>query len=250
MTRTTGFGTLATGLASVCAFLLMTALPASASTIDWTDWTGASAGTTAGSATGTISGLGLTVSYSGELESLPTSYPSWTPTGTWADGTVVANAPASIDNIIQLFGATGATDTITFSAPVLDPVLAIWSLGAGGTEARFVFNASEPFTIVAGGPSAEYGGSSIYVCSSNPDAVCGQEGNGTVQFNGVFTSITWTNPGFEDWYGFTAGAAGLGSTAVPEPSSLALLGAGLLALLYRQRGHAAKWLINKPADSK
>ena len=97
-------------------------------------------------------------------------------------------------------------DTITFSKPVVNPVMAIWSLGAPGTTASFNFTASEPFTIESGGPSAEFGGSAIFVCSGNSLAVCGTEGNGTIQFQGTFSTISWTNPAFENYYGFALGA--------------------------------------------
>jgi len=65
------------------------------------------------------------------------------------------------DNI-SLTGGTGTgVNTITFDSAVVDPVMAIWSLGAGGAPVSFVFLASEPFTIQSGGPSVEFGGSSI-----------------------------------------------------------------------------------------
>lgn len=127
-------------------------------------------------------------------------------------------------------------DTITFGAPVVDPILAIISLGQGGITANFTFTASEPFTIEGGGPSANFGGSSIFTGAGCPvDAVCGQEGSGVVQFNGTFTSISWTNPVFENYYAITFGAAGLSGTAVPEPSSIALLGAGIAGLIALRR---------------
>ena len=110
-------------------------------------------------------------------------------------------------------------DMITFSKSVVNPVMAIWSLGAGGTTASFNFTPSEPFTIESGGPSAEYGGSTIFVCSGNSLAVCGTEGNGTIQFQGTFSTISWTNPVFENYYGFTIGAPISTSVVVPEPAS-------------------------------
>lgn len=217
--------------ALVGGLLLITALPASASTINWIDWTNATTGSTAGSAAGTISALGLTVSYTGEVESLLSGYPSWTPSSSYVGGSI-GNAPPEADNSIQLFGATLASDTITFSSPVVDPVMAIWSLGSAGAVASFSFSGNEPFTIAAGGPSVEYGGSSIYLCGA--ETVCGAEGNGTIQFSGTYSSLTWTNPSFEDFYAFTAGVSGAASQ-VPEPSSFLLIGAGLLGLAWTMR---------------
>jgi len=89
--------------------------------------------------------------------------------------------------------------------------------------------------FVSGGPSNEYGGSAISVIG---DTVYGVEGNGTVQFKGTFTSISWTNPVYENWYGFDVGVAGV-AAAVPEPETYALMLAGLAAVGFvarRRRG--------------
>ena len=56
--------------------------------------------------------------------------------------------------------------------------------------------------------------------------VYGAEGNGTVEFMGTYTSISWTNPTNENWYGFNVGVAGV-AAAVPEPASMGLMLAGL-----------------------
>jgi hypothetical protein len=104
--------------------------------------------------------------------------------------------------MIVLFGGTTNTNTWTFSAPVIKPILAIFNLGGSGTPASFNFTGSEPFTIESGGPSAEFGGSALI---GGLDSVSAEEGNGTVEFNGTFSSISWTNPKYEFFYGFTAG---------------------------------------------
>jgi len=208
---------------SVCilglGLLAVGSTSAGASTIDWATWSSNTAGA--------ISGLGITVSYSGQLNGLSSGYPSWTPITTFSGGTV-GNPPLSAGGMIRLTGGGTTVDTITFSTSVVNPVLAIWSLGQPSINANFTFTANEPFTIESGGPSAEFGGSSIFVCAGNPLAVCGAEGNGTVQFNGTFSSISWTNPVFENYYGFTVGAAGISTT--PEPGTLLLLGTGILGL--------------------
>jgi hypothetical protein len=221
---------LKTSLAGVAIAVgaLAAAAPAAAGVIDWASWSGATTGNTTGSATATFDG-GLTASYTGELQSLVVNYPSYAPTSTFSGGTV-SNTPAQADGILQIFGGTAAgTNTITFSQAVINPVLAIWSLGQGGITAQFNFNRA--FTIESGGPSAEYGGSTI---TSVGNTVFGAEGNGVIQFTGSVLSISWVNPVFENWYGFTLGAP---VAAVPEPETYALMLAGLAAIgaLARRR---------------
>lgn len=222
-----------TFVATAAAFIaFVTAAPAQCATVAWTDWTQVTAGNP-GSGTGTIAlSPTITVSYSGQTNGILTDYPSWSPASTFSGGTV-SNPPPASDNSVQLTGGVSTTNTITFSSPVTDPVMAIWSLGAGGASASFVFTASEPFTLEAGGPSAEYGGSSITVSGNT---VSGAEGNGVIQFNGTFSSLRWTNPLFENYYAFTVGVAGAATTPVPEPSEIALLVMGLGSfVLYRRR---------------
>jgi len=204
------------------------ALPANAGTIDWAAWSNPVVGNTTGSATATFVAAGITAAYAGELQQYVANYPSYTPGGTFSGGTV-GNAPPSANGIIRIFGGTPTgTSTLTFSQAVVNPVLAIWSLGQPGNYvAQFNFN--QAFTIESGGPNAEYGGASIYAVGNT---VYGAEGNGVVQFTGSFTSISWTNPVYENWYGFTVGVP---VVAVPEPETYALMLAGLAALGFVAR---------------
>jgi hypothetical protein len=221
------------GIAAAAGIGLLIAQPAHATAVTWADWTGATPGVPGGSASATIatSPTPVSVSYSGEVESLVLDYPSWGPSSSYVGGTV-SNAPPQSGNIVQLFGGITSIDTINFSTPVVDPVMAIWSLGASGTLAQFDFTSAEPFTIEAGGPSNEYGGASIFTTSSTPFTIYGAEGNGTLQFNGTFSSISWDNPAFENWYGFTVGIEGVASTSgVPLPGSLPMAGVGMFGIL-------------------
>ena len=205
---------------------------AHADVITWTNWSTASAGNP-GSASGTAGTI--TVTYSGQTSGL-TSVPSWTPASTFTGG-AVGNAPPHTPTI-QLQGGSALTETISFSSTVVDPIFAIWSLGQPTVAASFDFSSKsgQPFDLLGGGPSAEFGGSAL---TSTGSVVHGNEGNGLVEFIGPFDSITFTTPNFENYYAFTVGydatLTGGGTPAVPEPATLSLFGLGVAALPLLRR---------------
>ena len=202
---------------------------AHADTIGWTNWSTITSGNP-GSAVGTIGSV--TVTYSGQTSG-PTSTPSWTPTSTFTGG-VVGNAPPA-GQTIQIEGTTPGTpvinESITFSSAIVDPIFAIWSLGQGGTPASFDFSskAGQPFILLGGGPSTEYGGSAL---TSSGSVVSGEEGNGLVEFLGTYSSITFTTPQYENYYALTVGydETATNPPGIPEPATLSLLGIGLAAI--------------------
>lgn len=201
------------------AILLFYSSSLLAAPVDWNYWSSSS--------TGFIFTAGPTINVtysSADYHDVIYGIPSWNPTSTWADGTILSNGLTQNNNVMQIFGGTSTVNTLSFSQPVIDPVLAIWSLGSVVQgSASFVFTGLNPINIV-GGPSAEYGGSPLTLTGVT---VSGIEGNGSIQFLGTYSSISWTNPQFEDYYGFNVGILGV----IPEPGSLllaSLLGAWLL----------------------
>lgn len=208
-------------------------LSAHADPVTWVQWTGATSGNN-GTATGSLAlGTGVTVTYNGQVGGLEHDT-NWQPASTYAGGTV-SNAPDSAQNV-WMTGGTPDTETITFSQAVLNPTMSFWSLGGQNNITESVnFAADDLFTIEACGPSAEIGGGCM---TRNGQTLLGDEGNGTIQFLGNYSSISFTTPVYEYWFGFTVGAADLArvtpppvNAATPEPSSLALLLTGASGLV-------------------
>lgn len=234
------------------AFALAVSSPARATTM-WTNWNTATPGNP-GSASGTVGDI--TVTYSGQLGNWNYSVPQpppgsgwigglgsglWTPSSTYVGG-VVTVAPTQ-DTVVMTGpepdqgSGSVVSETISFSSPVTDPVMAIWSLGAPTVPAVFIFTGlSNPFVLEAGGPDGYPNGQSIEACTDATLASCsaaqystgtvvyGEEGSGSIMFPGTYSSIDFTTPDEEWSYGFTVGMES------PEPETLSLLGLGLLAL--------------------
>lgn len=182
----------------------------------WTDWTSLTVGS-AGSAAGTLGTVA--VNYSGQVLNTSVTNGSsglWNPQSSFVGGTV----DSSPDTVGDLIGMNQSNSTITFSAPVVNPVIAIWSLGSPSVAASFLF--SETPVFQGGGPNSLYGGSPIVVSGNT---VSGNEGNGVILFEGVFSSISWTST-YENWYAVTVGTA----APVPLPTSLLLFASALLGM--------------------
>jgi len=212
--------------------LVIPGAPAFAAVIAWTDWTTATGFGGLGSATGTIMlpGLGpVEVTYSG-LVSIPTQTSGgvdyWVPEATYRSAGV-DNAPSSTD-VIALDSSSVLSNTLTFSIPLVDPVMALLSLGNAGLAVTYSFDV--PFDVLSFGPGYWSLGGPGTLVELPGNQLQGMEGNGLIQFHGTVSSISWTASPSESWQGFTVGAAPL-----PEPTASLLIGTGLLGLAMRRR---------------
>ena len=226
------------------------------SSANWVDWTLATVGNPGGSALGSmlVGSTSVNVSYSGEVFTQTQTNGSgtdyYTPVSTYTN-IAVPNPPVS--GMITVVGGGGTVDTVTFSQPVTNPVMAFVSLGSGGINVNYSFNSA--FNILSTGPGWwGYGGP----MTQTGNVLSGAESDGVIQFTGTFTSISWTVSAGDSYYsGFTFGVTNepgpritniVGGNAVVfegEPWSLTALGTGVAPL-------ACQWsldgteLVNQP----
>jgi hypothetical protein len=174
-------------------------------TIAWTKWKHDFRGLS-GSADGVIDlATGhVLVHYSGEVEHqsrMGFGRPEWRPYTTFEGGTV-GNPPRRGNQITFYGGSASGVNIITFSSPVTNPVLGIYSLGAGSVRASMDFRKLS-LSVESGGPTHRHGGSAPTVQDGH--IVVGQEANGTVQINGTVTKIKFATPVYEVSCSFTVG---------------------------------------------
>lgn len=219
---------LISSLVSVSALLL--ASTAQAALINWTDWTSA----TTTNATGTVQGI--TVDFTGPQS--PASQTSGGGTNYWAVNPsiytatgIVDNGPEASTDIIRVTNNTSYT--LQFSQAVVDPVMAIMSLGQTGRHVRYAF--SEEFDVLNSGRGYWGGSTSGSLFEEAGNVLLGVEGHGIIQFKGTFDSISWTSNPAEHWHGFQIGIAGVASSGVPEPMPIVLLGLGLISIGFVRR---------------
>jgi hypothetical protein len=212
----------------------------SASAVSWADWTSSDATHVYGVITLPDASV-IDVTYTGgyffaQLNENSSNIDYWigrnTPGQPYVGG-VVGNAPdQNASNVFDgntdmIAIGTGAGGALTFSSPVLDPVMGFISLNGPS----LTFNA--PLTVQDSG-CGYWGCDTLTVDPGNVlHATNFGEGHGSVEFNGSYSSISFTESGSENWRGLQVGILGAAPTGgVPEPATWGVMlgGLGILAL--------------------
>jgi hypothetical protein len=148
----------------------------------------------------------------------------------YTGNTVIDNAPTASEMIALNLAAL---HTITFSTPVLNPVMALVSMGAPDSPVTTLnpvtYNFDHSFNVLSNGVGywSWVNGNVPGSATQSSNSLTGIEFHGAIQFLGTLSSISWSSPQNEDWHGFTVGAPG---DPVPEPATMMLFGTGIIGL--------------------
>jgi hypothetical protein len=179
-----------------------------AALVYWADWQVADAGVVSGVVA--LPSGAVTVVYSGPLFGVQTDAGDvdFEPPTTFTSATV-ANPPPG-PGILEFSGDETGTGTITFSAPIERPLLAIYNLGTGFAGQSASLGVDAPFTILSSGLNAAganlFGNETLTVTDAG---VSGVGANGVVELEGTFSVIHWNSPNdipYASWTGVTVGA--------------------------------------------
>lgn len=209
-------------LAAAVSLACVSSLAISAPVVNWIDWSSTSSGTL------NIAPNTINVSMTGAPIGLSNGdyyYNNAATGGTAVTGTYAGLMPS---DMIQVNGAS--TFTLTFSSAILNPYIALVSVGQGGYPVTYSFGA--PVSVLSAG--GNYWGYSGYTVNGNN--FTGYEYNGILQLQGSYSSISFSTAPGENWHGFNIGSAAV-ANAVPEPETYAMMlaGLGLLGGLARRR---------------
>ncbi|RMF94599.1 MAG: PEP-CTERM sorting domain-containing protein [Candidatus Schekmanbacteria bacterium] len=198
-------------------------------TISWVDWTSQDYYTW-GEVDGNVNGVSVT--YTGYFQNAQTgggiNFWSYNPT-TYTAPPVVDNPPPDSDMIRPSTYSSLVIHTVTFSQPVVDPVIAIMALGDNTHSTWFQFDRGFDLLNVGSGYT---GPGQLWKSGLR---LIGKNGSGLIQFPGIVSSVSWrTSKDYSFDPIFQVGISDLANPPVPEPSSFILLAVGISSILtYR-----------------
>ncbi len=146
----------------------------------------------------------------------PYSY-RWSPSIAADGGFAVVCSPAAATYTVTVTDSSGRAGgelsataaTLTFSASVTSPLIAIFSLGTGYANQASSLLVDASLKVLSSGPNASgvgyWGDGGLTLVEGG---VSGIDGNGVVELEGTFQTIQWTNPAdipFASFTGLTVG---------------------------------------------
>ncbi|MFK8029110.1 MAG: VPLPA-CTERM sorting domain-containing protein [Gammaproteobacteria bacterium] len=216
---------------------LLTAGPVSALTYNWVDWTTTTSASGAAVVSGnsTSEGETIDVTYTGNINfvQLGSGTDYYAPSSPYTDNDTIDNRPPPAEMISIVGGPASLTHTVVFSEPVVNPVMAIVSLGRPNTTVTYEF-IDEVFTILSSGTGFWGGDANESLFQLTPSVLTGVEGHGVIQFSGVYSSISWEVPTGENWHGFTFGFESIAPVPVPAALPLMMMALGVLGIFRRK----------------
>ena len=114
--------------------------------------------------------------------------------------------------------------TVTFGSAVVNPLIAFISVGQPSLSVRYNFLGNSFNVLSDNSTDAAAWGTGSQTVAGN--TIIGNEFSGTVQLIGTFSSFSYSVEDAEDWHGVTVGV----QSVVPEPSTYALMFAGLFSV--------------------
>lgn len=122
----------------------------------------------------------------------------------------VPNLPDS-PALIGLTGMSSQNQSYTFSAPVKNIIMNIFSLGStdvfGGVGVTVAYTFNQDFEIVSQAPACDFATRVDFCIWKVGNTLYGREGAGTIRFTGEFTTLNFTVSDVEHYNGFQLGIA-------------------------------------------